>query len=131
MRIVKETWWTVIRFFFAATVASDVRFVAGGSAAGQTAAPVAGVPALPPRAERNGLRAEELPTFCSAVAKPQMQRSRADRGRAERLGRDRILVGHSAEAPVQLHFELDLPPARVRRNPGVRDERTELPHRKQ
>ena len=103
----------------------------GGSAAGQTAAPVARVPALPPRAERNGLRAEELPTFCSAVAKPQMQRSRADRGRAERLGRDRILVGHSAEAPVQLHLELDLPPARVRRNPGVRNERTELPHRKQ
>ena len=73
---------------------------------------------MPPRTERDGLRAEELPTFGPAVAKPRpMQRPRADRGRAERLGRDGIVVGHSAEAPVQLHLELDLPPARVRRNP--------------
>jgi hypothetical protein len=84
------------------------------------------VSTCPPRAR---LRAQELPAVGPAAAQPQGQRPRAHRGRAQRVGGDGVVVGHSAEAEVELHLEFDLPAARVRRDSRVRDEGAELSHR--
>ena len=79
------------------------------------------------RASGGRFRVEEFSVDRSAAAELEVEH-RTLRGRFDGFGRDGIVVRDSAEATIELHFELDLPTSGGCWNSGIRNEGAEFPH---